>query len=337
MTVERWRRTLSQMGVEANVVETAHLNVKNLAALLERLKPDLIHAHHAIRAGAFMIDSLIAERYEKMPFIVSAAGTDINDHAQGKTGGEIFQKVCRRADFILSQSSEILLCLRNLLPDLSSRISYVPKSFLWHGNESFDLRAITSCRTGDILFFMPAGIRPVKGNLECLRGMEKVHEACPNIRIVFAGPILDVSYADAFREEINRLKSFAQWMTPIPPQKMYSAYQGADVILNHSQSESFSNALLEALAAGRPILAADIPGNWWLKDGRNGKERCGCLFDIGDPDDFIMKAIKIATDLSLRTALSATGFRRAQTWPKPSEEAQALLNIYETAIASPNH
>ena len=42
---------------------------------------------------------------------------------------------------------------------------------------------------------------------------------------------------------------------------MPSAMAEADLILNHSVSEGMSNALIEALAVGRPVLARNIPGN----------------------------------------------------------------------------
>jgi glycosyltransferase involved in cell wall biosynthesis len=179
---------------------------------------------------------------------------------------------------------------------------------------------------------MPAGIRPVKGNLECLSAMEKAHAACPEIRVLFAGPALDTAYAGRFEKEIRRRDSFAKWVFQIPLKAMHSAYQGADVILNHSDSEGLSNALLEAMAAGRPVLASDVPGNRWLVDDKNGIGPCGCLFDHDDPTDFVRKAIQLVRDPALRGSLAGNGRLRAAAWPEPSEEAEALLKVYESAI-----
>ncbi len=110
---------------------------------------------------------------------------------------------------------------------------------------------------------MPAGIRPVKGNLECLRGFKRVHDLRPQAKIVFAGPALDGDYAEHFRKEIKQLQGFARWIPPIAPASMCSAYASSDIVLNASFSEGLSNVLLEGKAAGKPLLAADIPGNRW--------------------------------------------------------------------------
>jgi glycosyltransferase involved in cell wall biosynthesis len=248
-------------------------------------------------------------------------------------GMKIVGKTCRRARSIIAQSPEIACLLQELLPDdLKGRIAAVPKSFLWLGKDDFDLRAVAGCRQEDILFFMPAGIRPVKGNLECLCSMEKAHAASPKIRVVFAGQALDAGYAARFEKEIKRLDSFAKWILQIPPKAMYAAYEGADVILNHSSSEGLSNSLLEAMAAGRPILASDIPGNRWLIRDEKSIGPCGCLFEPGNRMDFVRKVLQLTSDPTFRESLAANGRLRAAAWPGPSDEARALLKVYEAAI-----
>lgn len=332
ISAERWRRALSQKGIVVKVIETQDLHADGLVDVLDRFRPHVVHAHHISRAGALMIDPLVAEKYGHLPFVVSPGGTDINLHAMKGTGMKVVGKTCRRARSIIAQSPEIACLLQELLPDLKGRIAAVPKSFLWLGKDDFDLRAVAGCRQEDILFFMPAGIRPVKGNLECLCAMEKAHAANPKIRVVFAGSALDVRYAGRFEEEIRRLESFAKWILQIPPKAMHAACEGADVILNHSSSEGLSNSLLEAMAAGRPILASDIPGNRWLIRDEKGIGPCGQLFEPGSRVDFVLKVLQLGSDQALRESLAANGRMRAAAWPGPSDEAQALLKVYKAAI-----
>jgi glycosyltransferase involved in cell wall biosynthesis len=332
ITAERWRRSLSQKGLVVNVMETQHLDALGLIDRLDQFHPHIVHAHHVSRAGVLMLDPLVAEKYGTLPFVVSPAGTDINLYALKGTDREAVGKTCCIARYIIAQSHETLRLLQDLLPDLEDRIVYVPKAFLWFGEDYFDLRTVAACREEDILFFMPAGIRPVKGNLECLWAMEKVRESSPKIRVVFAGPAIDARYSTRFEEEATRLGSFAKWILRIPPKAMYSAYKGADVILNHSSSEGLSNSLLEAMAAGRPVLASDIPGNRWLIRDKEGIGPCGSLFNLCDRADFVRKALQLANDEVFRGSLAVTGRLRAAAWPHPLDEAQALLGIYEAAI-----
>lgn len=332
ISAERWRRALLREGIVVNVIETQNLNPRDLADVLDRYRPHIVHAHHISRAGALMLDPLVAEKYGHLPFVVSPGGTDINLHVMGGTGMTIVGKTCRKARFIIAQSPEIAQQVQALLPDLQERIAAVPKSFLWFGMDNFELRAVAGCEREDILFFMPAGVRPVKGNLECLRAMEEAHAVSPEIHVMFAGPALDAGYAGRFEQEIRRLEPFAKWILRISPKAMRAAYQGADIILNHSGSEGLSNSLLEAMAAERPVLASDIPGNRWLIRDEKGVGPCGCLFNPGDREDFVRKALQLAHNPATRESLAANGRLRAAAWPQPADEARALLSIYEAAI-----
>jgi len=332
ITAERWRRFLSQEGAVVRVLETQRLQARALADDLDRFRPHIVHAHHVSRAGVMMLDPVVAEKHGHLPLVVSPAGTDINLYAMKAAERDTVGKICRMSRAIITQNHETRKLLQELLPDLKERIAYVPKAFLWLGEDPFDLRAVAGCREGDVLFFMPAGIRPVKGNLECLSAMGEAQAAGPNIRVVFAGPVLDVAYAAQFEEEIHRLGSFATWILQISPKAMHAAYQGADVILNHSSSEGLSNSLLEAMAAGRSVLASDIPGNRWLIHDEKGHGPCGCLFNLHDRADFVRQALRLARSAAFRESLAHAGRLRAAGWPNPSDEARSLLKIYEAAI-----
>lgn len=335
VTAERWRIALSREGVVVRVIETQSLDPAGLIRILEHFRPHIVHAHHISRAGALMLDPRVVQKYGHLPLVVSPGGTDVNLHMRKETGMTLIGETCRAARAVIVQSPEIARILEELLPDLKGRIAAAPKSFLWFGTDPFDLRTSAGCRPQDILFFMPAGIRPVKGNLECLLAMEAAQTACPGLRVVFAGPALDAGYAGRFRKEIQRMASLATWIPSIPLPAMFSAYQGADVVLNHSISEGFSNALLEAMAAGRPVLASDIPGNRWLSEDKDGIGPCGCLFNPGKPGDFIRKINHLFHDPAIRERLAANGRLRAATWPGPAEEARRLLSIYAAAIETP--
>jgi glycosyltransferase involved in cell wall biosynthesis len=113
---------------------------------------------------------------------------------------------------------------------------------------------------------------------------------------------------------------------------MRSAYASADVVVNASSSEGLSNALLEAMAAGKPILASDIPGNRWPISGEGGVAACGLLFKVTDSNHFIRLALKLIDDGELRNELSQAVTERALTWPSPDDEAEGLIQAYEKAI-----
>jgi glycosyltransferase involved in cell wall biosynthesis len=333
ITAERWRQSLVHKGLHVHVLATRHLDANNLLNCLKNVKPDVIHAHHVSRAGALILDPLIRDRFARLPFVVSPAGTDLFSwEGQSYDLGTIVAKVCRRASVIITQGEWTAERLVKLFPDLQDRIIHVPKAFSWIGNDKFDLRETPDWTKKDFVFFYPAGIRPVKRNLEALLEIEKVHAIRTHVRMVFAGPTLDQEYTALFQEELERLSAFARWIPVIPHGAMRSAFESADVVINASFSEGLSNALLEAIAAGRPILASDIPGNRWPVMGERGASQCGLLFSLSDSNEFVRQALKLIDDGELRHQLSKAGRGMAATWPSPDDEAGGLLQAYKEAI-----
>lgn len=104
-------------------------------------------------------------------------------------------------------------------------------------------------------------IRPVKGHDVFLRAAALVARKFPQARFGIAGEVLDPDfYAELQRlaEElgIQQQVSFAGGITDLP---MY--LRAASLFVLPSRSEGFSNAIVEAMAAGLPVVATDVGGN----------------------------------------------------------------------------
>ena len=333
ITAERWRQALVEKGLSVHVLATERLGADNLVRCLDDVKPDVVHVHHVSRAGALVLDPYVVNHYPRIPLVVSPAGTDLfPQEGQSCNQGTIVARVCRRASSIVTQGEWTAKKLLTRFPDVEDRILHVPKAFAWFGNDSFDLRKSSGWSPENFVFFLPAGIRPVKRNLETLLAMKKVHELRSHVRLVFAGPTLDQEYTARFQEELEQHTQFAGWIPIIPHGAMRSAYASADIVINASSSEGLSNALLEAIAAERPILASDIPGNRWPILGEGGVSSCGLLFNVSDTDEFIQQALMLIDDGELKKQLSRAARDRAATWPGPDEEAGGLVRAYEAAI-----
>jgi glycosyltransferase involved in cell wall biosynthesis len=299
---------------------------------IDRFGPDLLHGHHAFRSGRFLLDPEVCGRYGNTPFVISPAGTDINGDLENPETRETVFTICRLSRAIIAQGEGTVERMKELLPEVGGKMVHIPKSFMWFGDSPLDLRAACGWSCDVFLFFMPAGIRPVKGNLECLRAFEHLHTLRPQTRVLFAGPALDREYALRFEAEIKRLRAFACWMPGISPEAMRSAYGSADAVLNASRTEGLSNVLLEAVACGKPVLASDIPANRWPILGENGGP-CGCLFEPGNTDDFVRQALRLVDDRPLRERMGQAGLARASRWPDPGAEAECLLATYRKSMA----
>lgn len=76
-----------------------------------------------------------------------------------------------------------------------------------------------------------------------------------------------------------------------------------------SQSEGFSNAILEYMAAGLPVVATDVGGNSEAID----HGATGYVVASRSPEEFAAPIIKLLTDELLRLRMGAAGLQRCRT------------------------
>ena len=60
------------------------------------------------------------------------------------------------------------------------------------------------------------------------------------------------------------------WLGIIPPDRMAEVYRGADLFIFPTRYESFGLVVIEAMAAGLPVIVSDVIGAGIVTDGRNG-------------------------------------------------------------------
>ena len=204
-------------------------------------------------------------------------------------------------------------------PDWSAKLHHVPPAVTF-GGEYFDLRGRLKIPRNAVMFLHPAGLRPVKGNLDLLLMFDRVVRA-KRCRLIFCGPILDADYSMSFFRAL-RGRPWASYAGEVSVDAMPSVMQAADVVLNNSCSEGFSNVLQEAAGLGVPVLARDTPGNRVaFEPGRQG-------WLYGSAQDFVRQAVRLAKH---------PGWRRRLSRPTPAvrswlEEALQLEHIYRRLL-----
>lgn len=167
-----------------------------------------------------------------------------------------------------------------------------------------------------------------KGLKFLLRAMGAVWEKVPGARLVVVGrgPLLDDYRALVERRHVSAVefKGF------VPSEDLARYYRSCDVFCAPSTGqESFGIVLLEAMAAGKPIVASDIPG--YRQVVNHGIE--GLLVPPKDERALADALVKVLTSPELRTHMGDAGRARAEqfSWDKV---ALRVLAYYEEVIAS---
>ncbi|MHB1035984.1 MAG: glycosyltransferase [Pirellulales bacterium] len=151
---------------------------------------------------------------------------------------------------------------------------------------------------------MVANLRPVKGADVFVRAAALLAEDHPNVRFQIAGTGDDAWVRQVAREcGIEDRLDLLGRVTDIP-----AFLQTLDVAVLPSHSEGLSNALLEYMAAGRPIVATAVGGNVELvEDGVTG-----LLVPPGEPPSLAKLIHRILDDSTLAVRLGAAVQRQVR-------------------------
>jgi glycosyltransferase involved in cell wall biosynthesis len=107
-----------------------------------------------------------------------------------------------------------------------------------------------------------------------------------------------------------------------------AAYAAADVFAFPSDTDTFGNVVLEAMACGLPVVASSVGGQLDLVD----PGASGLLFAPEDVDEFALQLERYRDDPLLRERHGACGLAlaRQRTWPR---QIELLLEHYRVAMA----
>jgi phosphatidylinositol alpha-mannosyltransferase len=114
----------------------------------------------------------------------------------------------------------------------------------------------------------------------------------------------------------------------VSPKELPRYYKTCDVFCAPSTGfESFGIVLLEAMAAGKPIVATDIPGyRSVLEDGQEG-----LLVEPENEHALAEAIVNLLSNPTLRQEMSERGHRKAARYEWPII-ARQILDLYEQLL-----
>ena len=166
-----------------------------------------------------------------------------------------------------------------------------------------------------------------KGHVDLIESLAALHKLSPSLRpalvIVGDGPERPRIEATAQAKGLTEQLVFAGTTTEV-----HKYYSIADIVALPSHSEGSPNVLLEAMAAGLPVVANAVGGVPEIA----ASGETALLVEPGDIEGFAQAMNALLTDVNLAQKLGQAAKAHVRDNFSPSTQARSLVEIYRRVL-----
>ncbi len=290
---------------------------RSLRRVFERERFDIVHIHSPFLPTL----PYLAERYAPAP-TVGTLHTNFDPIALVKVFRGLLRQRLEMLDGLVSVSANAARSARENL-GYEKEIRIIPNGvdFEAFANRG---RRIPRFDDGQVNLFFLARLEPRNGVAEMLRAFAKVAKEEPNVRLIVAGdgPRRAV-YESMVPPDLRPRVLFVGSILEDRP----DYFATADVLLAPMLNAAFSVLILEAMAAGVPIIGNNIEGFRQAVQ----HEQQALLVDVRDMPSFADAMLRLIRDADLRRRMGAKGRETARryAWPIVTRE---VLDYYDEVL-----
>lgn len=164
-------------------------------------------------------------------------------------------------------------------------------------------------------------LTPIKGVRLLLEAVAAVLESCVDIELEIIGDGEDRAHLEALSADLEPHIRFLGYRSQ---GEVATALQTADMLVLPSFAEGLPVVLMEALAAGKPVICSQVAGVAELvEDGKSG-----FIIPAGDVESLADRIRYLAQDADLRACMGAHGRARVETEFNIATEAARLGQLF---------
>jgi starch synthase len=322
-----------------------------LRMLWAERKVSVVHSHTLGRIGGI---GLTVARRRQLPFVLTIHGGvyDLPEPLRRsfqspQTGGWEWGKpfgLLLRSRRVLSEADAILTCnrreaalIRERHPDRRVIVQPhgVPAHVYAEDHRAAALAAFPQIRGRQVVLSL-GRIDGVKNQGWAVEQLPELLKRHPNALLVLAGACTDEAYGEALHRRVAELglSSHVLVTGKLPPAdpRLVGLLQVARVAILPSISETFGLVILEAWAAGTPVVSSRTSGaSSLIEHGHNG-----WLFDLPQPRTF-HESIEVAlTNEDARRQAIAVGRERVVAEYDTQVLASRVRTLYEHLVEEKN-
>jgi phosphatidylinositol alpha-mannosyltransferase len=306
-----------RISYQGTVATIAPLSYRRVRSALAASRPDVVHVHEPLTPSASMFATLAASGP-----VVATVHAYLDRSIAMELAAPILRRIWRRVTVGVAVSEAAASFLRRVLPGVALEI--VPNGV--------DVGAFAEADQRDDL---PPGRRILwvnrldaqKGFPVALAAFSKVLAEVPDAILVVVGEGKD---REALALLTESARARVEMRGAVPNEQVPSYLASCEVFVSPAVGqESFGIALVEAMAAGLPVVATDIAG--YREVVSDGVE--GLLVPPRDPEALAAGLVRVLTEPELAARLGGAGRERARIFDWPIV-VDRLEELYLRAIES---
>jgi glycosyltransferase involved in cell wall biosynthesis len=189
-----------------------------------------------------------------------------------------------------------------------------------------DLRQELGLYPKSLVVLTVARLHPQKGHRYLIEAIPQILRDFPQARFLFVGEgaLAEVLVSQVSQTNLDKYIRFLGVRQDIPQLLAIS-----DLFVLPSLWEGLPNSVLEAMAAGVPVIATDVDGTPELI----GDGRTGLLVPPADPDALEEAICRLLRDESLRTALAEAARQRVEREFSCDVNLCSFVDLYQSLVA----
>jgi glycosyltransferase involved in cell wall biosynthesis len=286
---------------------------------LAKPSPRLVHAHFIFPEGLF---GLILARLLRVPLIVTAAGGDVNFMMKKNA-------ILRTLSLFVLRRACVTIAVSKPLQAKLHRFGVQNCIHIPNSVDTCSIRPIEGSVDGNSVLFVGA-LNRGKQPLLLLQAFEQVVKQVSSATLLLCG---DGPLRQSLQEETLKrgLQDRVKLVPRVNQERLNDLRATAGVFVLPSLSEGLSLALLEALAAGIPVVASRNDSHVAiLEHGQNA-----LLFDPCDSADLARQILLLMTRVTVRERIGRAGRLLCQSRFSNEVVARQLESLYLEAMCKP--
>jgi glycosyltransferase involved in cell wall biosynthesis len=278
--------------------------VLNVARLIRRCRPDIVHVHYAYNLSAWL--AMLAERH---PLVVSVMGGDILFDEQGSptpSGRRLTLRLLESADLITSKSDFLVGVLDRLGGFGAKTIKVMWGVDLKHfrRTDAGGLRASLGLGREERVILSPRILQRFYNVHVIVEAMPQIVAAVPEARLLITEYQADPAYRSEISQRVEALglQEHVRFVGAVPHLDMPQHYSLAEVTVGVPPSDGMPQTVLEGMACGAPSIVSRLPRYEELVT--HGES--AFFVDI-TPQSVADGVIRLLKDAALRERIASTG------------------------------